>query len=276
MSPAATLPPRIPCTASSWLSKMRAGPANLWTLASTPAVFTMQPSRAMLPLSTASPPSFEERVLGVADDARLAVFVERGVTGRLAEGDLGRDAAGRRGKELAGRVARRALDVVAGQRVFERLGMDHADVAVEEPRAIELAQDAHDPAGAMDVLDVNVGDRGRDLAQHRRATGQAIDVGHGEVDLGLVRGGEQVQHGVGRAAHGDVEGHRVFERLETGDRSRQHALVVLLVVSAGEVDDEMSGLDEQTPPVGVGRERPCRCPAGKGRAPRSGSSSNWR
>ena len=45
----ATLPPRIPCTASSWLSKIRAGPANLWTPASTPAVFTMQPSRAMFP-----------------------------------------------------------------------------------------------------------------------------------------------------------------------------------------------------------------------------------
>ncbi len=29
--------------------------------------------------------------------------------------------------------------------------------------------------------------------------------------LGLVGGGEQVQHGVGRAAHGDVERHGVLE-----------------------------------------------------------------
>ena len=64
---------------------------------------------------------------------------------------------------------------------------------------------------------------GRDLAQHGHAARQPVDVGHGEVDLGLVRGGQQMQHGVGRAAHGDVERHGVLERLEAGDRARQHA-----------------------------------------------------
>ena len=39
------------------------------------------------------------------------------------------------------------------------------DVAIEEAGAVELAQDAHDAAGAMDVLDMHVGDRRRDLAQ---------------------------------------------------------------------------------------------------------------
>jgi hypothetical protein len=46
-----------------------------------------------------------------------------------------------------------------------------------------------------------------------------------------MRGGEQMQHGVGRAAHGDVERHRVLERL-LRDGARQHALVVLLVIAA--------------------------------------------
>ena len=192
-------------------------------------------------------------MLGIADDASLPILVERGVARRLAEGDLGRDPAGAGAKKLAGRAARRSLDVVARQRMLERLGVNHAHVPVEEARPVELAKNAHDPAGPMHVLDVNVRNRRRDLAQNRRAARQPIDVGHGERDFGLVRGGEQVQHGVGRAAHRDVEGHRVFERAETGDRSRQHARVVLLVVSAREVDDEMSGFDEQTPAVGVRR-----------------------
>ena len=37
--------------------------------------------------------------------------------------------------------------------------------------------------------------------------------------------GQQVQDRVGRAAHGDVERHRVLEGLEGGDRARQHRVV---------------------------------------------------
>ena len=40
-------------------------------------------------------------------------------------------------------------------------------------------------------------------------------------DPAFVRGGQQVQHGVGGAAHGDVERHRVLERLEGRDAARQ-------------------------------------------------------
>ena len=48
--------------------------------------------------------------------------------------------------------------------MFERLGVDHPHVAIEEPGAVEFAEDSHDAAGAMDILDMNVGDGGRDLA----------------------------------------------------------------------------------------------------------------
>ena len=71
--------------------------------------------------------------------------------------------------------------------------------------AIELAEDRHHAAGAMHVFHVHVGDRGRDLAEHRHLARQPVDILHGEGDLALMRGGEQMQHGVGRAAHGDVE-----------------------------------------------------------------------
>ena len=79
-----------------------------------------------------------------------------------------------------------------------------------------------------------------------------------------------MQHGVGRAAHGDVERHGVLERLEAGDRARQRGLVIVLVVAAGEIDDEMAGLDEQALAVGVGGHD--RAVAGQREAERLGEA----
>ena len=50
-------------------------------------------------------------------------------------------------------------------------------------------------------------------------------------------GGEQMQHGIGRAAHRDVERHGVFERLEARDSARQRGLIILLVIAARKIDD---------------------------------------
>ena len=135
--------------------------------------------------------------------------------------------------------------------MLERLGVRHPHLAIEQAGAVELAHYPHHSAGAMNVLDMHVGHGRRDLAQARHAARQPVDVGHGEVDLALVRGREQVQDGVGRAAHGDVERHCVLERLERGDPARQRAFVALFIPAPREIDDEMSGLDEQAPPVGV-------------------------
>ena len=211
-----------------------------------------------------------EGMLGIADDALGAILVERGIARGLAERDLGRHAAGPGHEEFARRVAGRPHDVVARQRMLERLGVHHLDVAIEEARAVELAQNSHDPAGAVDVLDMHVGHGRRDLAKTWHAARQPVDVGHGEVDLALVRGGQQVQDGVGRTAHGDVERHGVFERLEGGDPARQRAFVALLVPAPGEIDDEVAGLDEQAPPVGVRGHH--RAVAGQGQAQRLGQA----
>ena len=83
---------------------------------------------------------------------------------------------------------------------------------MDQAGAVELAEDRHDAAGAVHVFHVHVG-----LRRARPCTGtgtrrdSAVDVGHGEVDLALIGGGEEVQHRVGRAAHGDVERHGVLE-----------------------------------------------------------------
>ena len=83
-------------------------------------------------------------------------------------------------------------------------------------------------------------------------------------------GGEQVQHRIGRAAHGDVEGHGVLERLEGGDGARQRVRIVLLVIAAGEIDDQVAGFDEEAPAVGMGGER--RAVAGQRQAERLGQA----
>ena len=45
------------------------------------------------------------------------------------------------------------------------LGVHHPDVAIEEARAVEFAQNSHDPAGAVNVLDMHIRHRRGDLAE---------------------------------------------------------------------------------------------------------------
>jgi hypothetical protein len=98
-------------------------------------------------------------------------------------------------------------------------------LAVDQAGAVELAEDGHDAAGAVHVLHVVLRSPAPPC-QAGHAARDAVDVGHGEVDAGLLRRGQQVQHRVGRAAHGDVERHGVLEGLEAGDVARQHRGVV--------------------------------------------------
>ena len=97
----------------------------------------------------------------------------------------------------------------------------------------------------------------------------AVDVGHGEVDLGLLRNRQQVQDGVGRAAHGDVQRNRVLEGLEA-DGARQHGFVVLLVVALAQLHDQATGALEQLLAVGVRGHH--RAVARQGQAQRFGQA----
>ena len=115
---------------------------------------------------------------------------------------------------------------------------------MEQAGAVQFAEDGHDAAGAMHVLQMDVGRGRRDLAEVGNAAREAVDVRHGEGDLGLLRGGQEMQHGVGGAAHGDVEGHGVLEGLEGGDAAGSGGEVVVLVVAAGQIDDGAASLQE--------------------------------
>ena len=261
---------RIALTVASWLSKTRAGPVNFRIDFVDAGGLHDAAVERDVALQHGKPAILGEGAFGRADGARLAVEVELGPAVRLREGLRGAHAAGSGHEEVAHRVGIGAADVplvervAHGQRVHGRL------LAVDQAGAVELAEDGHDAAGAVDVFHVHVGLGRRDLAQHRNLARQRVDVVHGEVDAALVCCGKDVQHGVCRAAHGDVERHGVLEGRLGGDGARQRGLVVLLVIAAGEIDDGVAGLDEQALAVGMGGER--RAVAGQGQAERLGQA----
>ncbi len=64
-----------------------------------------------------------------------------------------------------------------------------------------------------------------------------------------------MQDGVGGAAHGDIEGHGVFESGLAGDGTGQHAVVILLVIALRQLDDHATGAQEQLLALGMGGEQ---------------------
>ena len=128
-------------------------------------------------------------------------------------------------------------------------------IAVNQARAIEFAQNPHHATGTVYVFHMVFLRSRCDFRQIRHFTAQAINVGDGEVHTTLLRCGEQVQNGVGRAAHGDVQRHGVFKRGFVGNTARQCARVVLLVVAFGQFHRHTTGFEEQLFAIGVRRQQ---------------------
>ena len=106
----------------------------------------------------------------------------------------------------------------------------------------------------------------RDLAQARHLAGNAVDVGHLEIDVAFLRRRQQMQDRIGRAAHRDVQRHRVFKCFARGDIARQGRRIILLVITFGEVNDQATGAQEQGLAVCMRGED--RAIAGQGQAQR--------
>ena len=193
----------------------------------------------------------EVGVLCVADAARRAVGVGLLVVGLLTPEFAAVMACRGAQRAAEGRVGGRGGEDVAGGDGFaERVPVDAVHRGVEQPGAVEFAEDGEDAPGAVDILDVVVG-VGCDLAEHRHPPRKTVDVLHREIHARLVRHGQQVQHRVGRAAHGDVERHGVLEGGLGGYRARQDRIVAREVVAFGVADDERRGVLEEPAAVGV-------------------------
>ena len=139
-------------------------------------------------------------------------------------------------------------------RVFQCRRVDGVHVGVQFACFVQFFQDGKNAACAMHVFHIVVVVVGRGFADARHNAAQAVDVGHFEIDTGFVGNGEQVQDGIGRAAHGNVHGHGVFKRFFSGNAARQYGFVVLLVVAFGDFDDHAAGFEEQFFTACVGRQ----------------------
>ena len=145
--------------------------------------------------------------------------------------------------------------VVLLQRLRQRQAEHVFHVAVQQPGAIQLAENTNHATRTVDIFHVVLLGTRRDFTQLRHFAGELVDVAHGEVDFSFLRGGQQVQNGVGGTAHGDIQRHGVFERRFAGDVTRQRAGVVLLVVAFGQLNDALARVKEQLFTVGVGRQQ---------------------
>ena len=63
-----------------------------------------------------------------------------------------------------------------------------------------------------------------------------------------------MEHGVGAAAHGDVEGHGIEERFPGGDAAGQYALVAILIVGQCVLHNLSGGILEESDAVFMGGE----------------------
>ena len=64
---------------------------------------------------------------------------------------------------------------------------------------------------------------------------------------------QDMEHGVGGAAHRDIQRHGIVKRAAAGDRARQHRGVAVAVVGKGHLDDPRGRLFEQLAAIGMGR-----------------------
>ena len=95
----------------------------------------------------------------------------------------------------------------------------------------------------------------RHFTQLRNLAGQLIDITHSEVDFRFLRGGQQVQNGIRRTAHGNIQGHGVFKRRFAGDVARQRGCIILLVIALSQLNDAFPRVEEQLLTVGVCRQQ---------------------
>ena len=197
---------------------------------------------------------FAESVLVRADAAQGTVQIQAGPAGTLAKGHLRGNATGAGFEEGVYGLILGAHHVPLRQGFAQGLGVHGGHIGVQFARALQLTQDGKNATGAVYVFHVVFLGIGRDLAQLRNHAREAVDVLHGEGDLRLLRNGQQVQDGVGRAAHGNVQRHGVFKGLET-HRARQDAGIVAFVILAGQLNDAPPGAFEQAFAVGVGGQQ---------------------
>ena len=128
-----------------------------------------------------------------------------------------------------------SINLCAGNVVFlhlliECLAVNTLYGAVDQTVLVQLVQDTEDTTCAVALLHtVFLGVRAQ-LAEARHLAAQLVYVFHLEVCASFLSYSQQVEHGVGASAHGDVQGHGVEECVTGSNVAWQYALVAVLII----------------------------------------------
>ena len=189
-------------------------------------------------------------------DAAFGAVIIQGVPATiLREGLRGTNTGRTRAEHVFHRLILSQHHVIFIQRLRQRQTENVLHIAVQQPGAIQLAKNTDDATRTVYVFHVVFLGAWRDFTQLRHFAGQLIDIAHGEVDFRFLRRSQQVQNGVSRTAHGDIQRHGIFERRLAGDVARQRAGIVLLVVTFGQFNNALTGVEEQRFTVSVRRQQ---------------------
>ena len=189
------------------------------------------------------------------DTAFGAVIVQRIPATILRERLCGTDTGRARTEHFLDRFVLGKGDVVLLQRLRQGETENVFHIAVQQACAVQLAEDPQHAAGAVHIFHMVFLGTWRHFTQLRHLAGQLVDIAHGEVDFGFLCRRQQVQNGVGGAAHGDIQRHGVLKRFFARDVARQRGYIILLVVAFGQLNDALARGEEQCFAVSVGGQQ---------------------
>src|SRR5207247_10449164 len=180
------------------------------------------------------------RLLALEDAGRPGVATAL-VAGELDDAAVGGEVAAQDGQAAGGldRIRQRPDDLLAGRLgrrpgdLADRRVVDGRRVLVQHTGLLQALQEDRDAAGVEEVDGVVVAAR-LEVAEQRRAVRDAVEVVDVELDAGLARHGEEVQHGVGAPAAGGDGRDRVLQRLARDDVARA-------LSAAQDVHDQTAG-----------------------------------
>src|SRR5690554_1914530 len=191
-------------------------------------------------------------VLHAADAAFFAVEIQAAVGGFLTgQFQVDETTGGTLIKVFGAGQAVLTHYVVMADGVGQTGIIDAAYAAVDELSPLQFCQYAQDASGPVDVLHVVVAVGGH-FAQNRRLAGKLVDVVHAKIDLRFVGNGQEVQHGIGASAHGNIEGHGVHKGRLGGNVAGQYRNITVLVIAVGQFYNLVGGVFEELSTVHVG------------------------
>ena len=151
------------------------------------------------------------------------------------------------------------IDIILEDRVFLNIlgqcGAIHAlHRGVYQAALGQFAKQVEHTSGTTALLHAVLLAVGSQFAQEGSLAREFVHILHGEVHLGLLSHGKQVQNGVSAGTHCYVQSHGIHESLTSGNATRQNALIAILVVCEGILHYLTGSILEELYAIGMGSQ----------------------